>query len=518
LSDFQKRYNDLEMVLRVSDDKITMNLLVICLFSFLLSVSFLSAEKLPNVVFIMADDMGFGDLGSYGAKHFETPASDRLAKEGMRFTDAHSPSAVCTPTRYSVLTGRYAWRSWLKNWVLMENHPLLIDTQRLTLGKIFQQAGYRTGCVGKWHLGWGEELNPDFSDGPRPGPLEVGFDEFFGVPYSHNSGRALEVYTRGRQIVGLPDGMNYRSKEAILKTRRKLEDTAIDLSKEAVDFVERNKGRPFFLFYPTTNIHFPLTPNKRFQGKSKAGVYGDFMVEFDWAVSELLAALDRNGLSENTIIVLTSDNGARPTDTLNGHACNGPWRGTKRMSYEGGHRVPLIVRWPGKIKASSVMDETVCLTDFFATFADVLGAKVPIDAGEDSYDISPLLFGEKYASPFREATVHHSMSGQFAIRQGDWKLIEGSGDGDFPKNSKGKIDVVSWNPERDPVTGEWADFDYFDYKPDGAHQLFNLQADPKESHNLAKENPERVASMLEILGKYRSNARSAPPNASLKSR
>jgi len=165
-----------------------------------------------------------------------------------------------------------------------------------------------------------------------------------------------------------------------------------------------------------------------------------------------------------------------------------------------------------------VMDETVCLTDFFATFADVLGAKIPIDAGEDSYDISPLLFGEKYASPFREATVHHSMSGQFAIRQGDWKLIEGSGDGDFPKNSKGKIDVVSWNPERDPVTGEWADFDYFDYKPDGTHQLFNLQADPKESHNLAKENPERVASMLEILGKYRSNARSAPPNASLKSR
>jgi arylsulfatase A-like enzyme len=468
------------------------------------------AEKPPNVVFIMADDMGYGDLGSYGATHFKTPASDRLASEGMRFTDAHSPSAVCTPTRYSVLTGRYAWRSWLKNWVLLENHPLLIDTERLTMGKIFQQTGYATGCVGKWHLGWGEDLKPDFSDGPRPGPLEVGFDEFFGVPYSHNSSPALQVYTRGRQIVGLPDGMNYRSKEAIALTRRKLEDTAIDISKEAVAFVERNKDKPFFLFYPTTNIHLPLTPNQRFTGKSKAGKYGDFMIEFDWAVGELLAALERNGLTENTIVVLTSDNGARPTEGLNGHACNGPWRGTKRMSYEGGHRVPLIVRWPGKIKAGSLSDETVCLTDFFTTFGKILGADIPRDSGEDSYDLSPLLLGEKHVSPLREATVHHSICGQFAIRQGDWKLIEGSGDGDYPKNSKGRIDVVRLNPEKDPETGRWVELDYFDYEPDEKHQLFNLGEDPKESLDLSAEHPERVGQMLKLLNHYRKAGRSAP--------
>ncbi|MEM7396180.1 MAG: sulfatase-like hydrolase/transferase, partial [Verrucomicrobiota bacterium] len=211
------------------------------------------AAPSPNVVFIMADDLGYGDLSCYGATHFETPACDRLANEGMRFTDAHSPSAVCTPTRYSVLTGRYAWRTWLKNWVLFAEHPLLIETERLTMGKLFQQAGYTTGCVGKWHLGWGTELNPDFSGDVKPGPLEVGFDTFYGVPFSHNSPKPLQVYMRNRRIVGLTEGMRYDSPEAMKKTVRSLEDTAIELSREAVAFVERNKDKPFFLFYPTTN-------------------------------------------------------------------------------------------------------------------------------------------------------------------------------------------------------------------------------------------------------------------------
>ena len=474
------------------------------------------ASPEPNVVFIMADDLGYGDLGCYGATKFDTPACDRLASEGLRFTDAHAPSAVCTPTRYSVLTGRYAWRSWLKNWVLFEQHPLLIDTQRLTLGKVFQQAGYTTGCVGKWHLGWGTELNPDLGAQPKPGPLEVGFDSFFGVPFSHNSRKSWQVYVRDRSVEGLKPGLKYDSKEAMADTVRSLEDTAIRLSNEAVAFVDRHKDEPFFLYYPTTNIHFPWTPNSRFKGATDAGVYGEFAVEFDWAVGQLLDVLDRNGLRDNTVVILTSDNGGRPPfkkadeEAMNGHAINGPWRGTKRQSYEGGHRVPLIVRWPGKVKPGATTDETVCLTDFFATFAGLLGQKVPRDAGEDSYDIMAVLKGETMTHPIREATVHHSVSGQFSIRQGDWKLIEGAGDGDYPKKAKGGIDVKTRTPERDPKTGKWVRLDYFQLARDATYQLYNLKADPAETRNCAEVHPEKVREMAALLERYRSSGRSTP--------
>lgn len=485
-------------------------------FLFLVLFSNAVATERPNVIFIMADDLGYGDLSCYGANHFETPACDQLAAQGMRFTDAHSPSAVCSPTRYSVLTGRYAWRSWLKNWVLMEGHPLLIDEDRLTMGKIFQQAGYATGCIGKWHLGWGTELNPDFGAGVKPGPLEVGFDSYFGPPYSHNSSKALEVFVRGRQIIGLQPGEKYRDKEVMERTRRKLEDTAIELSKEAVAFVEQHKDEPFFLYYPTTNIHFPLTPNSRFKGQTKAGVYGEFVVEFDWAVGELVKALDRLELTEKTLVVVTSDNGARPPgktkelEAFGDHPCNGPWRGTKRMIYEAGHRVPLIVSWPGKVAKGSVSDETVCLTDFFATFAGMLSQKVPRDAGEDSYDLTKLLRGESYPKPLREATVHHSVAGQFAIRKGDWKLIEGSGDGDYPRKADGKMDVKTYKPRRDEETGEWVEMDYFELTPDGTFQLYNLKEDPAEKKDLAQEQPEKVAELKSLLDRYRKSGRSTP--------
>jgi arylsulfatase A len=468
------------------------------------------AKTQPNVIFIMADDLGYGDLGCYGANHFETPACDRLAREGIRFTDAHSPSSVCTPTRYSVLTGRYAWRSWLKNWVVQPNHPLLIDTERLTMGRIFQDAGYTTTCVGKWHLGWGTELDIDFSGEVKPGPLEVGFDSFFGVPFSHNSPKKLQVFMRDRRIVNLEPGLDYDSDEAMKTMVRVLEDTAIELSKEAVAFVEKNMDKPFFLFYPTTNIHFPLTPNSRFIGSTEAGVYGEFVVEFDWAVGELLAALDRHGLTDNTIVVLTSDNGARPHEDLNGHPCNGPWRGTKRQIYEGGHRVPLIVRWPGKIKKGAVSDEVVCLTDFFATFAATLEQPVPASAGEDSYDLSDVLLGRSYEPPLRQATVHHSVSGQFAIRKGKWKLIEGGGDGDFPRNREGKKEVKTKRPDRDPNTGKWTKLDYFRLENDGSFQLYDLDIDPEEKNNLADEHPEMVKELHSLLNRYRARGRSVP--------
>ncbi len=466
------------------------------------------AARKPNVVFILADDLGYGDLSCYGAEHFETPACDRLAVEGMRFTDAHSASAVCSPTRYSVLTGRYCWRTWLKNWVLFPQHPLLIDTERLTMGKLFQNAGYRTGCIGKWHLGWGTELNPDFSGEVKPGPLEVGFDSFFGVPFSHNSPKALRVFMRDRQIVNLEPGLKYNSPEAMKDTVRKLEDTAIELSKEAVAFVENHKDEPFFLYYPTTNIHFPLTPNSRFEGTTRSGVYGEFVVEFDWAVGQILDALDRNGLADNTLVVLTSDNGARPHQSLNGHACNGPWRGTKRQIYEGGHRVPLIVRWPGKVERGSVSDETVCLTDFFATFAAMLNHPLPGNAGEDSYDITDILLNRPHKRPLREATVHHSVCGQFAIRKGYWKLIEGGRDGDYPRNEKGRIETKTTVPGRDPDTGKWTALDYFQMEPDGKFQLYNLKDDPAEENDLHKKHPEKVKQMRQLLDRYRNSGRS----------
>lgn len=484
---------------------------IIC--SVLLSVVSAENEK-PNVVFILSDDMGYGDLSCYGAKNFKTPACDRLANEGMRFTDAHSPSAVCTPTRYSILTGRYAWRSWLKNWVLQEGHPLLIDTDRLTMGKIFQQAGYHTGCIGKWHLGWGEKTGTDFSGEVKPGPLEVGFDEFYGVPFSHNSGKALQVYVKDRRIVGLPDGVSYRDKEAQNKTVRSLEETATELSKEAVAFIERNKDKPFFLFYPTTNIHFPLTPHPRFKGKTNAGTYGEFMIEFDWAVGEVLDALDRLDLAENTIVIVTSDNGGRPPGSAkekqgyNNHQCNGSWRGTKRTIYEAGHRVPLIVRWPGHVKAGSVSSETVCLTDFYATFAQMLKQPIPQNAGEDSYDITAVLKGLDYSVPIREATVHHSVSGQFAIRKGDWKLIEGSGDGDFPRKQEGGIDVKNWNVRMDEKTGKPLELEYFQLEPDGKYQLYDLGKDPTESNDVSEVFPNKVEELKILLEKYRTEDRS----------
>ncbi len=470
----------------------------------------------PNVIFIMADDLGYGDLGAYGATQVSTPHCDRLANEGMLFTDAHSSSAVCTPTRYSVLTGRYAWRTWLKNWVIFEQYPLLIDTNRLTMGKLFQQRGYRSIAVGKWHLGWGTEFGRDFNGDVRPGPLEVGFDDFFGVPHSHNSIDSYRVYVRDRRIIGLKDGEQFDDPEVMKRTMRRYEDTAIDISNEAVAYIEKHKGEPFFMYYAATNIHFPVTPHERFQGKSNAGPYGDFIVEFDWAVGEILATLDRLNLADNTIVVVTSDNGARPMENMNGHLPNGNWRGTKRLIYEAGHRVPLIVRWPGQVQAGSSSSETVSLNDFFRTFAHMLEVSLPADAGEDSYDITPVLMGEGYESPLREATVHHSVNGTFAIRKGDWKLIEGPGDGDYEGDRSGRGRNLHYPgfPARDPDTGEFYPMEfairhlYPNQTP--VLQLYNLKDDPREQVNLANRETEIANELLDLLNEYRQSDRSAP--------
>lgn len=469
-----------------------------------------------NVIIIYADDLGYGDLGCYGAEHIPTPHCDRLAREGMRFTDAHSPSAVCTPSRYATLTGRYAWRTWLQNWVLQEHMPLLIEPDRLTIPKMMQEHGYRTCCIGKWHLGWGNDINPDFGKDISPGPLEVGFDEFFGVPFSHNSSLKLQNFVRDRRLVGLSEEDDLEDERVQKRLARRLEDTAIELSNEAVRFIRNNKDNPFFLYYPTTNVHSPVTPNERFQGTSDVGKYGEYVVEFDWAVGEILRTLDELELTERTLLIVTSDNGGRPHAwRLMGtekHNINGSLRGMKRQIWEGGHRVPMLVRWPGTVSAGSVCNETICHTDLMTTLAACLGYALPENAAEDSYNIMPLLLGQEQQQPIREATVHHSVNGMFAIRKGPWKLIEGDTDGDFRRGHNAQEKSRNL-PERNPATGKFEPFyyDILDYDKDNpVYQLYNLDKDPGELKNVAADHPDKVAELKALLNRYRSSGRSTP--------
>ena len=476
-------------------------------------------QQPPNIILIYADDLGYGDLSSYGATLIDTPHSDRVAQEGMLFTDAHSPSAVCTPSRYATLTGRYAWRTWLKNWVIFEQMPLLVETDRLTLPKLLKNQGYTTGIVGKWHLGWGNEVPPNFNNELAPGPLEIGFDYFYGVPFSHNSSLKLQNYVHNRRIVGLGEDEDIYDKTVHERIARRLEDTAIDLSEKAVEFIHTHKDEPFFLFYPTTNIHFPITPNERFVGQSDAGPYGDFVVEFDWAVGEILSALDELNLADNTLLIVTSDNGARENPAVMGgstHDPNAPLKGTKRQIWEGGHRVPLVVRWPGTVRPGSVSDETISHTDLLPTLAAYFDAPLPNDAAEDGYNILPVLLEEDYDSPLREATVHHSVNGMFALRSGDWKLIEGDTDGDYRAGTPSTaIQARQDHPKRDSITGDYMPFyyDIMDFDPQNpVYRLYNLRQDPKESTDLAAEYPEKVAELTQLLNQYRDSGRSAPLN------
>jgi arylsulfatase A len=290
--------------------------------------------------------------------------------------------------------------------------PLLIEQGRYTMGRMFQKAGYTTGVVGKWHLGWGCEVD-DFQKGNlSPGPLECGFDEAFVVPFSHNSGETMRVFVEDRQIVGLPQGALPGSDE---KAMRSLPDTATDLSARAVAFIEAHKDNPFFLYYPTTNVHFPVTPHGRFKGRSERGPYGDFVVEFDWAVGEVMAALKRHGLTEDTILIVTSDNGS------NEKKSNPFYRGRKCLIYEGGHRVPMIMSWP-RHQGPAKIHAPLCQTDLLPTLAARLGVTLPAGAAEDGESFLQLLQGGLLTQP-RKAIVHHSVTGRFAIRKGNWKLI-----------------------------------------------------------------------------------------------
>ncbi len=472
-------------------------------FMILAFVAFLLAPRqsfadTPNVVVILADDLGYGDLGCYGATQTKTPHLDRLAREGMRFTDAHSPSGVCTPTRYGLLTGRYCWRTKLKKGVLVGDSPYLIEDGRLTVAGLLKSKGYATAAIGKWHLGLGADSKTDFTKPLRPGPLSAGFDSFFGIPASLDM--VPYVYVENERVLALPtaqsekspktnyfDGVFWREGPAAPGFRHA--DVLPELTKRAEQFVRAQSAeRPFFLYFALTSPHTPWVPTGEFQGKSPLGEYGDFVTQTDAAVGRVLAALEDMKLSDRTIVIFTSDNGAIPLPPQHkesGHRTNGRWRGQKSDIWEAGHRVPYLVRWPGQTPPGSVCDETICHTDVLATLAAIVGEKLPDDSGEDSFNILPLYRGKAGQTPIREATVHHSGDGVFAIRQGKWKVCFHLGSGGF---SQPKTEP--------PVEGG----------PRG--QLYDLADDPAETRNLWNDKPEIVQRLTNLLERYQRDGRS----------
>ena len=479
-------------------------------------IAFGPAASEPNVLVILTDDLGFGDVGAYNPQsQIPTPHLDRLASEGIRFTDAHAPDGVCTPTRYGLLTGRYAWRTRLKRGVLRDSSPPLIAQERLTLADMLAAKGYLTGAVGKWHLGYQWSLrndsepqtvaNVDWSKPLIDGPAQHGFSYSFGLAKPAwafmEDGRILARPTQPFDLTYLPAYlMGPNNNKGTKAPGFEFERMLPRFTEEAVGFITRSAGagKPWFLYFAPLAPHRPVVPNKDFQGRSAAGPYGDFVGEVDWSVGEVLAAIDRAGQTDDTLVIFTSDNGPE-TDAYRRmleyrHTSMGPLRGVKRDLWEGGHRVPFLARWPGRVPAGSVQDEVLCLTDIMATMAAIVGFPLPEDAAEDSYDMSAALFRADLDSPVREATVHHSSRGWFAIRQGDWVLI------DHPTG-----DSNSAGPNREPA---W----FRTERQVPAHnqqvELFNLRDDPAQTTNRAQIDPERVRSMQRLLRRYQSEGRS----------
>ncbi len=457
----------------------------------------------------MADDMGFGDPEPYGAEKIPTPNMDRLAREGMRFTDAHSASAVCTPSRYAAVTGRYCWRTRLQSGVMWGYSPPLIDDGRMTVASMLRRQGYATAAVGKWHLGLGWNWTCEIPDDPaavrtEPGhnidherPLthtanDVGFDYFFGIPASLDM--QPYCFVENHETVGTPsvekDCYNPQQREGLMVPGWRDDLVDVTHAERACGFIEESHaaGRPFFLYLTPSVPHRPCIPPEFMEGASRAGLRGDCVALYDWVVGRVMETLDRLGLAEDTLMLVTSDNGARATDYYGndwGHRSCGPWRGQKADIWEGGHREPLLARWPGVVEPGSVCDETVCLVDLMATCADITGADLPGDAAPDSVSILPALRGDDLRGPLHEATVHHSLNGTFAIRRGEWKLILGLGSGGFS-------DPRSLDPEPGGPEG----------------QLYNMANDPYETTNLWQEEPAVVERLSNLLRTWREEGRS----------
>lgn len=450
----------------------------------------IAQPRLPNIVVVLCDDLGYGDVGCNNPESpIATPQIDRLAAQGMRFTDAHSPSAVCTPTRYGLMTGRYCWRSKLKSGVLNGYSPALIEPGRETIASLLKKKGYRTGGFGKWHLGLGTEPKLDYASEFRPSPNDHGFDEYFGIPASLDM--PPYVFFQNRRAVEQPTstiGDNGEVKRGPfwrggpIAPGFRMEDVLPRITENACRFIAASAGKPFFTYVPLNAPHTPWVPSTGFQGRSKANLYGDFVQQVDASIGQILAQLDKSKVSSNTLVIVTSDNGApwekRDSDEAAGHWADRPWRGQKADIQEGGHRIPFLARWPGVVKPGSTSSQTICLTDIFATAADVTSTTMTDSMGEDSYSLASILRGTT-TGPVREAVVHHSAQGLFSIRQGKWKLILGRGSGGFTA-------PVKIEPRKNEPIGE----------------LYDLETDPHEDRNLYIDQPDTVARLSDLLSRY----------------
>lgn len=507
-----------------------------------------AAARRPNIVYLLCDDLGYGDVHCLNPKRgrIPTPNIDRLAGQGMIFTDAHSGSSVCTPTRYGVYTGRYAWRSTLQSGVYNGYSPPLIPEGRLTVASLLKTHGYHTALIGKWHLGWGwarvdERSRPahlsqvkeeqlgyregdvlttaqqqaldgvDYGKPIRGGPAALGFDTFYGLtapdfpPFVWiENDRVTAPPTMVKRVIRLGVGQREYEAERLLP----------ELTRRAVGYIEDRKaakdGRPFFLAFTLTAPHSPLVPAKEWRGRSGMGLYGDWVMQADAAAGEVLRALERTGMARDTMVVFTSDNGCATYVGLRdefgedvagrmrrggavreleeaGHFPSAGYRGYKADTWDGGHRVPFIVRWPGKVRPGSTSGQMVCLTDLMATCAEMLDARLPANAGEDSVSMLPAFGG---GAGRREAIVHHSVSGKFAVRQGRWKLMlsPGSGSGGWSAPN----DAAAARQGLPPL------------------QLFDMVEDPGERRNLLESRPEIAARLVRLLETYVENGRSTP--------
>lgn len=479
----------------------------------------------PNIIYVLCDDLGYGDVRCLNPNgKIATPHMDALAAKGMIFTDVHSSSSVCSPTRYGIMTGRYNWRTKLQSGVLGGLSPRLIEQGRLTTAQLLKNNGYNTACIGKWHLGmdWvkkeGKEVaelniesasqvnNVDYSKPIKNGPNSVGFDYYFGisasldmVPYTFiENDRVTKLPTVEKDFpmfLGREKGKCRRGPAA---PDFEVEDVLPTLTTKAVDFVksrgvEAKAGKPFFLYLPLASPHTPIAPTKEWQGKSGLNYYADFVMQTDHSFGLILAELERQGIADNTMVILTSDNGCSPQADFpellsKGHNPSHLFRGHKADIFDGGHHIPFIVRWPAKVKPGSKSDQLLCLTDLMATCADILKVRLPANAGEDSVSFLPALLGQEKGS-LREALVHHSVNGTFAIRQGNMKLLLCADSGGWSDPRPGT--VKSGMPEV---------------------QLFDLSRDMGEKINLQDKQPETVKKLTSLLEKYIDDGRSTSGN------
>ena len=487
------------------------------------------AAETPNIIVIMADDLGYGDVSCYGANAIQTPSIDQLAQEGVRFTSGYCSASTCTPTRYSLLTGTYAFRQ-KGTGIAPPNGPALIKPGMETLPAILKRAGYATAVVGKWHLGLGNPA-PDWNGELDPGPLDIGFDHCFLLPTTND--RVPQVYVEGRRVKNLdpadplwvgsnspsedhPNGVTHRRTLKVdwshghnqtihngisrigfytggTNARFRDEDLADAWVTESNRWIEANKDRPFFLFFASHDIHVPRIAHERFQGKTTLGPRGDCIAQLDWCVGELMKTLDRLRLAENTLVVFCSDNGPVLDDgyqddaveKLGDHQPAGPFRGGKYSVWEGGTRIPFIARWKGRT-APRVSDEIVCTLDLAASFAAITGQTIASNGCLDSIDVSAALLGQPGAKGREHLLQQDNGSGNFGLRVGDWNLVR--------LETRGKPQAVVSREQR-PL-------------PSSKHTIYQLSTDPSELHDLSATHPEVVQRMTTQLEQLISEGRS----------